>query len=240
VFRPRNLRIVVWNCRMGFSQKREALYALKPDLAVIPECSKDAADVCRDDGYETCWWGDNRHKGLAVLVAKPWSLKVGNPPTQRWIAPVLVSGPTRFLLIAVWACRVGEVKEFNYIGQVFEGIKNHRHWFSKELPTVFCGDLNSNATFRSRKVRNHNAVVRLLEERGLVSAYHTFFSERHGEETRPTHYLLFQRARPFHLDYIFLPRKWMTSLSKLTVGTYEDYRPVSDHVPLIADLCLKT
>ena len=39
---------------MGFGKKREVLYALKPDVAVIPECSQDAAKVCSDDGYPTC------------------------------------------------------------------------------------------------------------------------------------------------------------------------------------------
>jgi hypothetical protein len=80
------MRIVVWNCRMGFSKKRDVLYALKPDIAVIPECSQDAAKVCADDGYSACWWGDKKHKGLAVIAAKPWILKAGNPPTQKWVA----------------------------------------------------------------------------------------------------------------------------------------------------------
>ena len=223
---------------MGFARKREVLYALKPDVAVVPECSQDAAKFCADDGYSTCWWGDNRHKGLAVLAAKPWTLKVGNRPTQRWIAPVSVSGPVRFLLVAVWACRVGDIKEFNYIGQVFEAIKKHHSWFSDEVPTVLCGDFNSNAIFRPRKIRNHNAVVSLLDQRNIVSAYHAFFGEQHGEEKRPTHYFRFQRTDPFHIDYVFLPREWIPSLKNVTVGTYREWRPASDHVPLVVDLSL--
>jgi len=71
------VRIVVWNCRMGFSKKRDVLYAPKPDLAVIPECSQDAARLCNEDGYSTCWWGGKKHKGLAMLAAKPWTVEVG-------------------------------------------------------------------------------------------------------------------------------------------------------------------
>jgi hypothetical protein len=56
---------------MGFGKKREVLYALKPDVAVIPECSQDAVKLCADDGYTGCWWGDKKHKGLAVIAAKP-------------------------------------------------------------------------------------------------------------------------------------------------------------------------
>jgi exonuclease III len=229
------VRIVVWNCRMGFAKKREVLYALEPDVAVVPECSQDAAKLCADDGYSTCWWGDNKNKGLAVIAAKPWALKTGSPPTQKWVAPVTVSGPIPFKLIAVWACRVGDIKEFNYIGQVFEAVNNHRRWFSDELPTVVCGDFNSNAIFRPRKIRNHNAVVSLLDQRNIVSAYHAFFSEEHGEETKPTHYFWHQKSRPFHIDYVFLPNKWIPT-AKVTVGTYRKWRPLSDHVPLIVDV----
>ena len=67
---------------MGFGKKREVLYALKPDVAVIPECSQDAVKLCADDGYSTCWWGDKKHKGLAVIASKRWTLEVGSPPTR--------------------------------------------------------------------------------------------------------------------------------------------------------------
>jgi exonuclease III len=233
------MRFVVWNCRMGFGKKREVLYALKPDIAVIPECSEDSVKLCTDDGYSACWWGDKKHKGLAVLAAKPWTLEVGRRPTQKWIAPVQVNGPVRFLLLAVWACRVGEIRELNYIGQVFEAIKRHRNWFNTKPPTVICGDFNSNSSFRPRKVRNHAAVVAMLEEKNILSAYHSFFSEEHGEETRPTHYFWHRESRPFHIDYVFLPRKWIPSLNQVTVGTYRRWRALSDHVPLIVDLSLR-
>ena len=220
---------------MGFVTKREVLYALKPDVAVIPECSQDAAKLCTEDGYSTCWWGEKKNKGLAVIAAKPWTLEVGRPPTQRWIAPVTVKGAIDFLLVAVWACPVGQVKELNYIGQVYEAIKKHNHWFSDHLPTVFCGDFNSNATWdRARKKRNHTAVVTMLEQKDVLSAYHAFFSEEHGEETKPTHYFWHRKSKPFHIDYVFLPRKWIPT-AKVTVGTYRKWRSLSDHVPLIVD-----
>jgi exonuclease III len=233
------MRIVAWNCRMGLAKKRRFLYALKPDLAIVPECSEDAAQLCYEDGYSTCWWGDKKSKGLAVLAAKPWTLEVGKPPTQKWVAPVMVNGPVPFLLIAVWACQVGKVKEVNYIGQVFEAVKRHQGWFSPRLPVLVSGDFNSNAIFdRGRKTRSHTAVVRMLEQKNILSAYHTFFSEEHGEETRPTYYFWHQRAKSFHLDYVFLPRKWITSVNNVTVGSYQKWRPASDHAPLIVDVSL--
>jgi hypothetical protein len=178
------MRIVVWNCRMGFGKKRDVLYALKPDVAVIPECSQDAIKLCADDGYTGCWWGDKKHKGLAVIAAKPWILEVGKPPTQRWIAPVKVRGTTDFLLLAVWACPVGQVRELNYIGQVFEAIRGHKRWFSYGLPTVICGDFNSNAIFdHGRKKRNHTAVVAMLEQRGQRLSHLLFRRTWQGDKT---------------------------------------------------------
>jgi len=46
------MRIVVWNCRMGFDKKRDVLYALKPDVAVIPECSQDAVKLCNGEDIQ--------------------------------------------------------------------------------------------------------------------------------------------------------------------------------------------
>ena len=229
------MRIVVWNCRMALGKKRDLLYKLRPDIAVIPECSRDSMQECTGDGYDTCWWGENKQKGLGVLAAKPWSLHARCKPAQRWIAPVLVRGPHDFLLLSVWACPVGNEKEKNYVGQIYEAIVRHPAWFKGVIPTVICGDFNSNTIFDpGRKKRTHSKVVELLANRSLTSAYHAFFSEDHGKETRPTHYLLFQKHRPFHLDYIFVPKTWR--ITDCQVGTYDAWRPASDHVPILVDI----
>jgi exonuclease III len=232
------LRIVVWNCRMAFSKKKELLYKLRPDIAVLPECSKDAAMACIREGYSAKWWGENKHKGLAVLAATPWTLKVRRSPTERWIRPVEVHGPTSFLLLAVWACQVSE-RELSYIGQVFESIRKHPQWFKTQFPVFMCGDFNSNGAFRGHGIRNHMEVVSRLERKGLFSAYHKYFSEEQGQETRYTHYFQHQQSQPFHIDHVFCPRKWVTSIHKVTVGTYKRWRPFSDHVPVVVDLSLR-
>ena len=132
------------------------------------------------------------------------------------------------------------MKELNYIGQVFEAIRRHNGWFSDGLPTVICGDFNSNAIWDSgRKRKHHTAVVGMLKQRSLTSAYHAFFSEHHGKETRPTYYFWHRQARPFHVDYVFLPDRWIPAVKNVTVGTYEEWRPVSDHVPIIVDVSLE-
>jgi hypothetical protein len=271
---------------MALGKKRELLYRLRPDIAVIPECSRESMSVCRDEGFDTRWWGKNPHKGLGVLAAKPWALESGsgtatrtpvcepgdsqqvqprqnrprrnqtpqnqnpqnqanenqpreNQPRQKWIAPVRVHGPCDFLLLPVWACPVGTVREHNYVGQIYDAIVRHPLWFAKTLPTVICGDFNSNTIFDpGRKKKSHSSVVRLLAERGLTSVYHEFFSEHHGAETRPTYYFWHREERSFHIDYVFVPHGWMKRVAACVVGAYGQWRPASDHMPVIVDVAL--
>jgi exodeoxyribonuclease III len=249
------VRIVVWNCRMALAKKRDLLYQLRPDIAVIPECSRDSMKVCNEDGFDARWWGANKHKGLGVLAAKPYSLEDrtavrvlaggspkprssrSRPPTQKWIAPVQVRGPRDFLLLSVWACPVGTRREQNYVGQTYDAIVRHPKWFAESIPTVICGDFNSNPVFDpGRKKKTHSNVVQLLTDRGLASAYHEFFSEPHGAETRPTYYFWHRQERSFHIDYIFLPQSWMQRVATVQVGAYSQWRPASDHMPVVVEI----
>lgn len=112
------MKIVAWNCKMALGRKRQHLYDLHPDIAVIPECSKDHLELCAKDGFDGRWFGDNPLKGLGVLVAKPLQIARTGKPPNRWVAPLWISGgPYDFLLIAVWAMRVKGSLVRSYIGQ---------------------------------------------------------------------------------------------------------------------------
>jgi hypothetical protein len=221
---------------MAFSQKRQRLYDLSPDVAVVPECAKKSIDVCIEDGFDGRWFGDNLNKGLGILVAKPWSIvRVEEPPT-RWVVPLWIAGPFDFLLVAVWTTRMNGSFVRSYVGQAYEAVTKSSQWFRGQ-PTAICGDFNSNSIWdRKRKHGNHSALVKYLGEQKLASAYHRFFSEDQGEETRPTHYYWHQKERGFHIDYIFIPEDWAKRISKVEVGEYECWSSLSDHVPIVVDV----
>jgi endonuclease/exonuclease/phosphatase family metal-dependent hydrolase len=75
----------------------------------------------------------------------------------------------------------------------------------------------------------------------LVSAYYHFHSKRHeDQEEHPTSYWRGDPERPFHMDFVFVPREWR--VEAVEVGTYDDYlsrRRLSDHVPVVVTLQAK-
>jgi exodeoxyribonuclease-3 len=233
------MRIVTWNCQMGLDKKADALLSLNPDVAVVPECSKQSTLHLCERSCKTLWFGSNPHKGLGVICRNDWDSREIQPPTDKdhkWIVPVEVLAPTPFTLLAVWACRAGMRKADNYIGQVHRAITSHHEWFGRG-PVVVAGDLNSNTIWDSeRPVGNHSDVVKFLEERGLVSVYHEYFDEPQGRESRPTLYLYRRHDKPFHLDYIFVPRAWTRGLHLVEVGEFGKWSKLSDHCPLLVEV----
>lgn len=255
------MKIIVWNCRMAFARKCQPVYVLRPDIAVIPECSKSDLEPSLFDDFDARWFGDKPSKGLGVLVAKPLRITRAEKPPNRWVVPLSISGgASDFRLIAVWAMPVKGSTVKSYIGQVYEAIANHPQWFPSNAsveaglqpglssprpvppnpkPVILCGDFNSNKIWDGkRETHNHSAVVSHLEKRGLLSAYHHFFSEPQGQETRPTYYFWRRKSRGYHIDYVFLPRAWASCIQSVAVGPHAHWSHLSDHVPLSVDLTL--
>lgn len=221
---------------MGLQKKAHEVAALKPDIAVIPECGESSMSALERYGYEGIWVGSNPHKGLAAFVRRPLHPRLLCTPTHKWIAVVEIENFDRPLrLIAVWACKVGDKKSENYIGQLYGALSEHPSWLS--LPdTIVAGDFNSNAIWdHTRPLGNHTSVVRMLEGRKIVSAYHRFFKEQHGKERRHTLFLLKNRSKPFHIDYVFLPENLEKSLKKVSIGAHSKWNVLSDHRPLVVD-----
>ena len=222
---------------MGLDKKREALLSLDSDLLVVPECSEKSVTALGQLGFNTLWFGSHPKKGLGVISRHEWPMRALPLPEQKWIVPIEVDSPTPFKLIAIWACKIGARREDRYIGQVYRAFMAHPEWFHCG-PVIIAGDFNSNKIWDfKRGIGNHSDVVTFLSERGLVSAYHETFGESHGTETCPTFYLYRQRARPYHIDYVFIPQEWTVRLRAVEVGGYDRWSGRSDHCPIVLEIC---
>jgi exonuclease III len=223
------MKLVTWNCCRGDrASKLAALAKLTPDVAVVQECARFDAPAA---GWGV-WFGSNPQQGVAVLASNGFQVQAlpGTDSASAYAAKV--SGPTAFHLLAVWAQSTP-----TYARAVLDALEEHRA-FLLEGPSVVAGDFNTN-TVLSKSVRGggHADIVRVLEQDfGLVSAYHQFFKEEHGRESRPTHYWRWDESKPFHIDYCFVPKIWSGRVRSVTVGTYRDWAEQSDHRPLVVDL----
>src|SRR5471030_1633970 len=101
------MRIVVWNCNMGFHRKLPSLMELRPDVAVVPECA--APEILSKKSplaatISNVWVEHKNNKGLAVFSFGEYTLRRHEPFCSdiHCILPVEVAGPQSFHLLAVW------------------------------------------------------------------------------------------------------------------------------------------
>jgi exonuclease III len=226
------MRLVTWNsCRGSYEKKSALLDALGADIAVIQECARPQVET-----DSLLWFGDNPRQGLAVVARGDYRLRRIRRARSvpKYVMPVEVTGPQSFLLFAVWT---KTAQEHCYVEAAVRAVDLYRKQIASG-PTVFMGDVNSNVIWDHQHPvdRCHTALVNQLSELGLVSAYHTFFEEAHGKETRPTYYFHWKESKPFHLDYCFIPKTWAPNMREVRVEPYDTWKAHSDHRPLTVDI----
>lgn len=170
-------------------------------------------------------------RGVAVLSYTGAKIEPVDTHDPMAFSRYLVShGDVRFQLVGIWTFRTKSTKT-SYM-QAHEGLRVHAGWI-RSAPTVILGDFNNNSVFKYFKWEE---LTGSLESLGLVSAYHARFKEEYGKESQPTHFHQRKSKKPFHLDYCFIPRGWVSHVNAVQVGKFDDWRKFSDHVPLIVDV----
>lgn len=232
------MNLLTWNCQGAFRKKAHHLRPLQPTIAVIQECECPSklrlpVDSLQPDDF--LWQGDNLDKGVGFFGFGNvhFALDERYDPTFRHCIPVRVHGDVDLHILGIWAMGHRQ-KAHAYVGQVYYGVQ-HYAAFLGERDSVVLGDFNSNAIWdRERKVSNHSALVKALADLGLVSIYHEQFGDAQGSELQHTYYHHRSEQMGYHLDYCFVPQRWLSHLQDVTVGAYDPWCRTSDHTPLIA------
>lgn len=172
------MQILTWNCRRGpLAAKRAAVESLGSDVVVLTEASRPSAQ-----DTDVMWFGQSRY-GVAVYARPPYAVRSFARDDVPCAYPLEVTGPRSFTLFAVWTWAAP-----SYQLALLNGLQAYQ---SLPKPWVVMGDFNGNVKFdrpRSKKAKWWEC-FQLLENEGLVSAYHDFTQIAAGSDDEvPTHY----------------------------------------------------
>lgn len=238
------MRIVVWNCNMALHRKWEALTALRPDLAILPEAA--APDVLDRKGtplddVSTVWAGKSggsANKGL--LVAGFGGLSVERVPEEAPLLdiflPVRISGRLRFDALTVWSFnrRSPVGRDRSIIAKALD-----RYGPFLRGGALMGGDFNHSVRWDRGGAHDLAPSLTALSASQLRSAYHVERAEAFGSESLPTLYWRDRRedGPSYHIDYLFEPPTWRAARRSVSLGSYVSWvaEGLSDHVPLICD-----
>jgi exodeoxyribonuclease III len=248
------MRLVAWNCAMALHRKRDALLALRPDVAVISEAAEPERLIAREPAFAEAslvWIGSKPNKGLLIAGFGGVTVEMSRhryDARLHWMAPVTVNGlpglgePLR--LLGVWAQNANEGnRQKANPGYLQESLKRYRR-FLKGGPSVVAGDFNNHVYWDKPGWRmNHANEIAALSRLGLVSAYHAARGIECGDEPDPTIYWRDRAADgpTYHIDYVFMGRGWTERRFTLEVGGFSDWvgSGLSDHVPLTLEIDLQ-
>ena len=226
------MRIISWNCNGGLLTKLPLLTALKPDILLLQECSK--RHVSESGAAWSHWVGKNPHRGIGALVFGDLAIDTTKsfPIRLPWFQPLRLPASNLAILNA-WACAPSA--SLRYVRLMHKALDWYLRDLKPDRPGLIAGDLNSNRQFDGKHGKiTHTALIDRLSALDLVSVYHHTTGEAQGSESIPTFYLYRHLERPYHLDYVFLPRSLLENTT-LSIGEPADWLPFSDHMPLILD-----
>jgi exodeoxyribonuclease III len=230
---------------MALQDKYEHLMALTPDIAIVAECAN--VDLMRKKAprffpTSSIWIGDNQHKGLGVFTFGSFTAKQSEIYKDHFphVLPIRIDGPTQFNLLAVWACHAHANSYEGRQGPLMRAMTAYRS-FIQDGPTVVAGDFNDNVLWdKPKKLNNHGTNVGTLKTFELKSAYHQSRHVEQGQEPEPTIYWRNRKVDGprYHIDYCFIPDRWINDGLTVDVGLFQDWVGVglSDHVPLVVDV----
>jgi len=230
------MKIISWNCNGAFRKKYHLLSNFNADIFVIQECENPALAGGEYQNWSKnyLWTGQNKNRGIGVFSFLPTKIQPldWNHDNLKLFLPCKITSELN--LLAVWTQQANS-PTFPYIGQFWKYLQIHKMGLSEN--TIICGDFNSNAIWdKWDRWWNHSDVVRELEELKYISAYHAITSEEQGKETNPTFYMYRKKERPYHIDYVFIPKNLLHEKTEFEIGQPDKWLGYSDHMPVIFEL----
>jgi exonuclease III len=226
------LKILTWNCNGAFRKKFASICELDADIYIIQECENP--EVSSDDRYKEwarnfLWTGENKNKGLGIFAKPNIIIRDLQWDTNGLKYFIACKVSDKFTLLATW-CHGANSPTFGYIGQLWKYLQIHKSNLGR---TIIAGDFNSNVIWdKWDRWWNHSNVVKELEEMEIQSLYHKFYKEEQGSETKPTFYLQKNRAKSYHIDYIFGSIALTSNIKDMIVGSVDQWLTLSDHMPV--------
>lgn len=216
---------------MSFRTKYQHLTSA--DILVVPECeSKEKLPEELFINYPNCfWYGKNKYKGIAIFSKSDYILEIENnyDPKLEYIIPIKVSFENlTFYLFGIWSQVNG-----NYTNNLHNALAHYKQQLGHR--SILIGDFNSNKIWDKKpSLGNHSKTVELLEDLSIRSAYHEYFNEDQGEESKPTFFMYHHKDKPYHIDYCFISKDFQ--ITKFEIGRFEDWNKYSDHMPITVNI----
>ncbi len=220
------MKIATWNVNSGAISDRLTELRTEHDADIV--AMQETAAPATDSPF--CFWsGGLQHKGVAVSSKIPCTLaKVAGETSPAVGVRFADSDLGPFNLLCVWAKPAPSY--FADLSRTFDLYAS----FVRERPTVILGDFNMSARLLHKGRQFYLLNARLNHDFDVHSAYHDFTHERFGMEAMTTLYHQWGAAGCFHIDFVYVPARWLPKLTAVTVPGYSKFT-TSDHRPVVCD-----
>jgi exonuclease III len=226
------MRIATWNSGRGpVDVKLPRLRkAYCPQFVALQEIAKPDSKLAE----RSIWKGTNERQGSLIWAAAPYTLEAVPEfecETELYIAArVCHLRKQVFNIVNLWVKPYSKKPKGDcpYGYSLTIVLSRAMKLFGRE-DTMLLGDTN----ILSPDSKNYYRAY--LADYGLFSAYHEYYNEASGGEKKPTHRHRTHKTE-HHIDFCFLPVKWLPGLKTVKVGSPENWVACSDHFPISVEI----